>query len=81
MPFGESAPSWPCVGRDHVVAAVVRAIGAARRSAPSVTLVRSPLGGGRSRCLDEIGARLVGLGHTVHRIQGTSASIGVPTTE
>lgn len=78
MPFGESAPSWPCVGRDHVVAAVVRAIGAARRSAPSVTLVRSPLGGGRSRCLDEIGARLVGLGHTVHRIQGTSASIGVP---
>ncbi|MEQ1698489.1 MAG: hypothetical protein ABMA25_00170, partial [Ilumatobacteraceae bacterium] len=69
---------WPCVGRDAVVAAAIQSASTARRSAPSVTLLRAPLGGGRSRCLEEIGHRLTVLGRTVHRIQGTSAASEVP---
>ncbi len=78
MPVGEPLQDWPCVGRDAVVASAIHAVSTARRTAPSVTLVRAPLGGGRSRCLEEIGVRLTVLGRTVHRIQGTSAATEVP---
>lgn len=78
MPVGEPLQEWPCVGRDAVVASAIHAVSTARRAAPSVTLVRAPLGGGRSRCLEEIGLRLTVLGRTVHRIQGTSAATEVP---
>ena len=78
MPRGEPLQSWPCIGRDAVVTSVIHSVSSSRRTSPSVTLVRAPLGGGRSRCLQEIGLRAAALGRSVQRVQGTSASTEVP---
>lgn len=41
-------------------------------------LVRAPLGGGKSRCLDEIADAVVARGRTIRRIQGSAAVESIP---
>ena len=70
--------TWPCIGRSQIVARVVQALPGTANGRWSAALVRAPLGGGRSRCVDEIAAELAANGRSVRRILATSATESVP---
>ena len=74
-PFG----SWPCIGRARTVAGVVGAItGVTPASRRGAALIRGPLGGGKTRVIDEIVIALTAKGRSVRRIVATSATSSVP---
>ena len=66
------------MGIDTVIARVITALGGGRAARPTAVLVRAPLGGGRSRCLDEIATVAAAKGQAVHRVFTTAASASVP---
>ncbi|MCU1395915.1 MAG: hypothetical protein JWM34_4343 [Ilumatobacteraceae bacterium] len=76
--------SWPCIGRAAIVARVVAAVGPPRSSGPTsfprigAALIRGPLGGGKTRFVDEVVLALDAKGRLVRRIVATSATSAVP---
>ena len=69
---------WPCVGRASIIGRVVTMLAGGRGTRPAAVLLRAPLGGGKSRVLDEIANAAGSKGQPVHRVLTTSASVSVP---
>lgn len=67
---------WPSIGREPVIASVVAMLGGAGRARQA--LIRAPLGGGKSRCLDDITEVLEARGRAVRRIHASSTLQSVP---
>ena len=76
----ESGPlgPWPCIGRAQIVARILTALNRQGSARSGAVIVRASLGGGKTRCLDEVADRLSAKGRTVRRISATSATTMVP---
>ena len=76
--------SWPCIGRASTVARIVAAVGGGPAPAlrgsirAGAALVRGPLGGGKTRLIDEVVTALDAKGRSIRRIVATSATSAVP---
>ena len=84
IPGSGPTGSWPCIGRAHTVARVVAAVGGSPDTTQGslvragAALVRGPLGGGKTRLVDEVVAVLSAKGRIIRRIVATSATSAVP---
>ena len=75
-PLPGSSGHWPSIGREPVVASIVAMLGGAGRARQA--LVRAPLGGGKSRCLDDVAEALEARQRPVRRIQASLSLQTVP---
>jgi len=67
-----------CGGRSTIIARVVTLLVGGRVALPTAVLVGAPLGGGKSRVLDDIATAAGSKRQRVHRVLTTSASVSVP---
>ena len=74
----EPARAWPCIGRGEIVLDIVETVTSTSRGRAQRALVRGPLGGGKSRCLDEVADAVVARGRTIRRIYASAAVESIP---
>jgi DNA-binding CsgD family transcriptional regulator len=70
--------AWPVIGRGQTVHSIVTALLIRPKAPPVAALVRAPLGGGKTRVIDEVAEALEAKGRTVRRIVATTATSAVP---